>query len=68
MAKYVKNEDDSIDILLIIKKDSDPNRGCSECCFTKVCRSKQFKKSSCFIDSIFGLKEESYNSHIEMVV
>ena len=65
---YVKNEDESIDILIRIVKDSNPDAGCSECCFKNTCKLKQFKKARCFIESIFGLKKESLNCHIEMVI
>lgn len=67
MPKYVRNEDNSIDVLIRIVKDKDPDRGCSECDMSRVCKSKQFKKSRCFIDSIFGLPDESVNHHIELV-
>ena len=68
MANYVKNEDGSIDILIRIVKDSNSEDGCSECSFKEQCKSRQFKKTECFVSSLFGLVKESNNCHIEMIV
>lgn len=66
MAKYVKNEDDSIDFIVSIKKDTDP-LGCQECYFNEVCKTKQFKNISCLIEVLFGLKKEANTHHIEII-
>lgn len=66
MAKYVKNEDDSIDLIVSIKKDTNP-LGCEECDFKEICQSRQFKNIDCLIRVLFGLKKESNTHHVEII-
>lgn len=67
MKKYVKNEDDSIDIIVSIKKDIN-SLGCEECDFKEVCQSRQFRNIDCLIKVLFGLKKEANTHHIEIVI
>lgn len=62
---YVKNEDDSIDFIVSIRKDRDNNSGCDECDLKKKCMSKKFKKAKCLIEELFGIKNDDY--HIEII-
>lgn len=67
MSKYVRNEDDSIDIIISIKKDKNVRDGCEECDFKTVCMSRQFRKADCLISALFGLIKESNTHHIEII-